>query len=106
MFTSFFRIIAQLCYLCKLYRVENISLVLFFKLCYDDTEKYHNFESEVQIMSDPIFSFTEEDVLAFIEKILDAIKKVFAWLGILVLPNDGEYDYPTEPSTDDPLIGA
>lgn len=57
-------------------------------------------------MEGPIFNFTQEDILGLIEKILAAIKKVFAWLGILVLPEDGEYDYPTEPSTDDPVIAA
>ena len=47
-----------------------------------------------------------QQVLDFIEKVLGAIKKVFAWLGILILPEDGEYDYPTEAPTDDPVIGA
>lgn len=57
-------------------------------------------------MEGPILGISKDQVLDFIEKLLGAIKKLFAWLGILVLPEDGEYDYPTEPSTDDPVIGA
>ncbi len=55
---------------------------------------------------EPIFGITVDQILDFIEKLLGAIKKAFAWLGILVLPEDGEYDYPTEPSTEDPAVGA
>ena len=66
----------------------------------------HEFESEVQTMEGPILNITSDQVLDFIEKVLGAIKKVFAWLGILVLPEDGEYDYPTETPTEDPAIGA
>lgn len=57
-------------------------------------------------MEGPILGISSEQILDFIEKVLGAIKKVFAWLGILVLPEDGEYDYPTEAPTDDPVIGA
>lgn len=57
-------------------------------------------------MEGAIFNISSEQILDFIEKVLGAIKKVFAWLGILVLPEDGEYDYPTEVPTDDPVIGA
>lgn len=57
-------------------------------------------------MEGPILGISSEQILDFIEKVLGAIKKVFAWLGILILPEDGEYDYPTEAPTDDPVIGA
>ena len=57
-------------------------------------------------MEGSILGITEAQVLDFIEKLLAAIKKVFAWLGILILPEDGEYDYPTEGTTEDPSIGA
>ncbi len=57
-------------------------------------------------MEGPIIGISAEQILDFIEKILGAIKKAFAWLGILVLPEDGEYDYPEEESKDDPTIGA
>lgn len=52
-------------------------------------------------MKNPIFDFSEGDILEIIQKILDAFKKVMAWLGILVLPEEGEYSgYPTtEPET-------
>ncbi len=36
----------------------------------------------------PMFDFSIDDILALIEKFLDAIKKAFAWLGILVLPEE------------------
>ena len=57
-------------------------------------------------MDGSILGITEAQVLDFIEKLLAAIKKVFAWLGILILPEDGEYDYPTEGTTEDPATGA
>lgn len=57
-------------------------------------------------MEGPLLGISSEQILDFIEKLLGAIKKVFAWLGILVLPEDGEYDYPTEGTTEDPAIGA
>ncbi len=38
----------------------------------------------------PIFSFTENDVLRFFDAMLTAIKNFFAWLGILVMPEEGE----------------
>ena len=52
-------------------------------------------------MQEPILGISKEQILDFI-----AIKKAFAWLGILILPEDGEYDYPTEESTADPVVGA
>ena len=39
-------------------------------------------------MADSIFSFSTEDILAAIEKVLETIKKAFAWLGILILPEE------------------
>lgn len=66
----------------------------------------HKFESEVQIMEGSILGISSEQILDFIEKLLGAIKKIFAWLGILILPEDGEYDYPTEAPTEDPAVGA
>lgn len=58
-------------------------------------------------MEGSLLGISSEQILDFIEKVLGAIKKVFAWLGILILPEDGEYDgYPTEGTTDDPVIGA
>ncbi len=57
-------------------------------------------------MQEPILGISKEQILDFIEKLLGAIKKAFAWLGILILPEDGEYDYPTEESTADPVVGA
>ncbi len=40
--------------------------------------------------STPMFNFSTEDILALIEKILSALKKAFAWLGILILPEEEE----------------
>ncbi len=57
-------------------------------------------------MEGPIIGISVDEILGFIEKLLGAIKKVFAWLGILILPEEGEYDYPTEGTTEDPAIGA
>ena len=57
-------------------------------------------------MEGSILGISSEQILDFIEKLLGAIKKVFAWMGILILPEDGEYDYPETESKDDPAIGA
>ena len=57
-------------------------------------------------MEGSILGISSEQILDFIEKLLGAIKKVFAWLGILILPEDGEYDYPTTETTEDPAVGA
>ena len=52
-------------------------------------------------MTNPVFDFSESDILGIIQKILDAFKKVMAWLGILVLPEEGEYSgYPTDQPVD------
>lgn len=39
---------------------------------------------------EPIFDFTFEDVLAFIENIFKKLKQLFADFGILILPEEGE----------------
>ena len=57
-------------------------------------------------MEGPIIGISVEQILDFIEKILSALKKAFAWLGILILPEDGEYDYPEEETGRDPMVGA
>ena len=58
-------------------------------------------------MEGALLGISAEQILDFIEKVLGAIKKLFAWLGILILPEDGEYDgYPTEATTEDPAVGA
>ncbi len=57
-------------------------------------------------MEGPILGISSKQLLDFIEKVLGALKKAFAWLGILILPEDGEYDYPTEEAGDDPAVGA
>ena len=57
-------------------------------------------------MEGPILNISSEQIMDFIEKLLGVFKKVFAWLGIPILPEDGEYDYPTEGTTEDPAVGA
>ncbi len=57
-------------------------------------------------MEGPILNISSEQIMDFIEKLLGVFKKVFAWLGILILREDGEYDYPTEGTTEDPAVGA
>jgi len=42
----------------------------------------------------PIFSVSIEAITDLIQKILTAYKEFMAWLGILVLPEEGDYDYP------------
>ncbi len=43
-----------------------------------------------------LLPFTMDDVLEALGKVMQAFKQLMAWLGILVLPEDGEYDqYPT-----------
>ncbi len=41
-------------------------------------------------MNEPIFDFSFEDVLAFIENLFRKLKEFFANLGILILPEEGE----------------
>lgn len=46
--------------------------------------------------------FSMDDILNVFKELMTAFKKIMAWLGILVLPEDGEYDdYPTRPAADD-----
>ena len=39
---------------------------------------------------EPIFGITLDEILAFIEKILGTVKELFAKIGILILPEEGE----------------
>ncbi len=39
---------------------------------------------------EPIFDISLDEILAFIEDLLRKIKQVFADLGILILPEEGE----------------
>lgn len=46
---------------------------------------------------DSILKISEEDILGFIERILNVFKQIMAWLGILVLPEgDKEEDEGTD----------
>lgn len=45
-------------------------------------------------MNEPVLSISIDYILELIEKIFTVYKEVMAWLGILVLPEEGEYDYP------------
>ena len=47
---------------------------------------------------DPILNISEEEILAMVEKILNVFKQIMAWLGILVLPEEGEM--PTQPAAE------
>ena len=50
--------------------------------------------------------FSMDDVLDLLRKVLDAFKQVMEWLGILVLPNEGQYnDYPSSPNKTEPASG-
>ena len=49
--------------------------------------------------------FTKENILLVIEMILTFYKNFFKWLGITVLPDDGEWPYEEE-EKDDPRQGA
>ncbi len=55
----------------------------------------NKFESEVSEMGS-ILNISEEEILALVEKMLTVFKQIMAWLGILVLPEDGEL--PTQPT--------
>lgn len=46
-----------------------------------------------------ILNISEEEILAMVEKMLTVFKQIMAWLGILVLPEEGEV--PTQPATED-----
>ena len=47
----------------------------------------------------PILNISEDELLGFIEKIMNLFKQIMAWLGILVLPEEEEI--PTQPQTTD-----
>ena len=51
---------------------------------------------------DPILNISEDEILAMVEKILTVFKQIMAWLGILVLPDDGEA--PTQPAAEDEVV--
>lgn len=43
-----------------------------------------------------MFNFSTEEFMNLVDRLLTAIKNLFAWLGILILPNEEEAkDYPT-----------
>ncbi len=45
-----------------------------------------------------ILNISEEEILEMVEKILNIFKQIMAWLGILVLPEEGEM--PTQPAAE------
>ncbi|MBR5410542.1 MAG: hypothetical protein IK104_07700 [Clostridia bacterium] len=53
-------------------------------------------------MSSPVFDISESEILGVIQKLLETFKKVMQWLGILVLPEEGEYDYPGQEPAETP----
>ena len=55
-----------------------------------------------------MLGFSMNDILGVLGKVLSAFKQVMAWLGILVLPEPGEYDdYPEYKTTaQDPEAGT
>ncbi|MBQ6421750.1 MAG: hypothetical protein IJK02_11815 [Clostridia bacterium] len=48
-----------------------------------------------------ILPFTLEELLDVFRKLMNMFKQVMEWLGILVLPEPGDYDYPTTATTED-----
>ena len=53
-----------------------------------------------------MLGFSMNDILGVLQKVMNAFKQLMAWLGILVLPEPGEYDdYPeyktTAPASED-----
>ena len=45
-------------------------------------------------MNGPVLDVSIDKILELVTKLLSIFKKVMAWLGILILPEEGEYDYP------------
>lgn len=42
-----------------------------------------------------MLNFSTDELVTLFERLLTAFKKLMAWLGILILPEEGEYDgYP------------
>lgn len=39
-----------------------------------------------------------EKIMNIVDKLLLTFKQIMAWLGVLVLPEEGEYDYPENSS--------
>ena len=56
-------------------------------------KKYPNRKARCTCM----LNFSTDELVALFEKLLKAVKDLFAWLGILILPEEGEYDYPEGP---------
>lgn len=46
-----------------------------------------------------ILPFTLDELLDVFRKLMNMFKQVMEWLGILVLPEPGDYDYPTSGMT-------
>ncbi len=46
----------------------------------------------------PIFNISEDEIMGLIEKLLSFFKQIMAWLGILVLPEEGQL--PEQPTDD------
>ena len=47
---------------------------------------------------DAIFNISEAQIMDFVTQLLTVFKKLMAWLGILVLPDEGEL--PTQPTSE------
>ena len=46
-----------------------------------------------------LLPFSIDDILNALKKVFETFKQVMEWLGILVLPNEGQYDnYPSSPN--------
>lgn len=45
-------------------------------------------------MDEPVLSISIDYIVELVQKILTVYKQIMAWLGILVLPEEGDYDYP------------
>lgn len=46
-----------------------------------------------------LLPFSIDDILNALKKVFETFKQVMEWLGILVLPEDGQYDnYPSSPN--------
>ena len=45
-------------------------------------------------MNGPVLNVSVDKIMEIVSKLLSVFKKIMAWLGILILPEEGEYDYP------------
>lgn len=41
-----------------------------------------------------MLNFSTDEIVTLFEKLLGAFKHLLEWLGILILPEEGDYDYP------------